>query len=159
MKQLIVPMALIGMGLLLLGAATIDCARIAGDYQRRVATADGELQKHEGRLVKVLDGAPKVTPEVSTALSTYKAASTADERHTAYDGLTKSFQQTMSGAVDATNPLDRKFMDEAAGSINRRQIAEKQYDEEMVAYKGFLQTWRGKLARVFSSQARADAKK
>jgi hypothetical protein len=157
MKQLIVPLALVGMGLLLLAAAAIDCARIAGDYQRRVAIADGELQKPEGRFVKVLEGSPKLTPEVSAALSAYKAATTADERHAAYDQLTKSFQQTMSGAVDATNPLDRKFMDEAAGSINRRQIAEKQYDEEMAAYKSFLQTWRGKLSRVFSSQARADA--
>jgi hypothetical protein len=106
-----------------------------------------------------LEGSPKLTPEVKAALSAHKAATSADERHAAYDQLTKSFQQTMSGAVDPTNPIDRKFMDEAAGAINRRQVAEKDYDEEMAAYKSFLQTWRGKLARVFSSQARADAGK
>lgn len=159
MKRLIVPLALVAMALVLFAAASLDCVRIAGDYQRRIALADGEVKKHEERLAKVLEGSPKVTPEVTTALVAYKSAHGAEERHDAYDQLAQSFQKTMAGAVDATNPLDRKFMDEAAGSINRREIAEKLYDVEDVAYQHFLQTWRGSLAQMFSSQARADFQK
>jgi len=51
-----------------------------------------------------------------------------------------------------------KFMDDIAGAINRREIAEKQYDEEAVVYQNFLHSWRGSVARTFSSQARADSK-
>src|SRR5436190_1214979 len=59
---------------------------------------------------------------------------------------------------DATNPLDRKFMDDAAGAMNRREVAQKQYDEELAAYQNYLNSWRGSVARLFSSQARSDAK-
>ena len=62
----------------------------------------------------------------------------------------------MNGAADATNPLDRKFMDDTAGAINRREIAEQPYDDEMAAYRAYLGSWRGSLARFFSSTAQAD---
>ena len=47
-------------------------------------------------------------------------------------------------------------MDDVAGAINRREIAEKQYDEESAAYQQFLGSFRGTVAKVFSSRARAD---
>ena len=64
----------------------------------------------------------------------------------------------MSAAIDATNPLDRKFMDDTTGAINRRQVAEKPYDEESAAYQAYLASWRGQIARMISPVARADAK-
>jgi hypothetical protein len=54
--------------------------------------------------------------------------------------------------------MDRKFMDDAAGAMNRREVAQKQYDEELAAYQHYLNSWRGSVARMFSSQARLDAK-
>ncbi|MCP6725939.1 hypothetical protein NL526_28170, partial [Klebsiella pneumoniae] len=62
-----------------------------------------------------------------------------------------------STSVDPTNPLDRKFMDDVAGAINRREIAEKSFDEEWAAYQEFLNGSLGRIARWFSSQARVDA--
>ena len=59
----------------------------------------------------------------------------------------------MSGKLDATNPLDRKFMDEADGAINRREVAEKQYDEEASDYLDFLNSWRGSIAKRFYLEA------
>ena len=63
----------------------------------------------------------------------------------------------MSTTLDATNPLDRKFMDDTAGAINRRQVAEKPFDKELAAYQAYLQSWRGTIARMISPVARADA--
>ena len=54
----------------------------------------------------------------------------------------------MSGGVDPTNPLDRKFMDDMAGAINRREIAEKPYDDELAAYQQFLNGWRRQRGAV-----------
>ena len=55
----------------------------------------------------------------------------------------------MPAKLDATNPLDRKLMDEAAGAINRRDVAQKQYDEEASDYLDFLNSWRGSIAKRF----------
>jgi hypothetical protein len=64
----------------------------------------------------------------------------------------------MSASVDPTNPLDRKFMDDIAGAINRREIAEKPFEDEWAAYQEFLNSLRGRVARGFSPQARGDWK-
>lgn len=93
---------------------------------------------------------------VEADLGAYQAAANPHDRHNSYYSLVMSFRKTMSGGVDPTNPLDRKFMDDIAGAINRREVAEKPYDEESVAYMNFLASWRGKLARTFSSRARSD---
>ena len=71
----------------------------------------------------------------------------------AYDALVASFNKTMSGKIDATNPLDRKLMDEAAGAINRREVAQKQYDNEAGEYLDFLNSWRGNIAKRFYLEA------
>ena len=63
----------------------------------------------------------------------------------------------MASKIDPTNPLDRKFMDDIAGAINRRDVAQKQYDEESAAYQSHLTGVRGGLAKTFSPHARADA--
>ncbi len=47
-------------------------------------------------------------------------------------------------------------MDDTAGAINRRQVAEKPYDEELAAYQAYLKSWRGTIARMFSPVACAD---
>ena len=79
-------------------------------------------------------------------------------RHDAYQRVVGAFRQTMSDVVDPTNPLDRKFMDDIAGAINRRERAEQSYDQESAGYQSALDGFRGRIARVFSSQARADLK-
>jgi hypothetical protein len=49
-------------------------------------------------------------------------------------------------------------MDDAAGAINRRQVAEKPFDAEEAAYLAYLASWRGQIAQWFSPTARADAR-
>jgi hypothetical protein len=149
MKKLIVPGALIGMAALIGVAMIVDCVRLANTSQHRVELADQELQKHEQRLVKTLQGFPERTPEVEAAFAAYEAANRM--RHAEYEKLVASFQQTMAGKMDATNPLNRKLMDDVTGAINRRRIAEKSYDEEMRGYQEFLNSWRGRAASFFSN--------
>src|SRR6185436_18630946 len=111
--------------------------------------ADSDMKKQEMRLADVLLSSSKVTPEVQAAISTLKAIHGRQGHIQAYDALVASFHKAMSGTVDAANPLDRKFMDEAAGAINRRDVAQKQYDEEASDYQDFLNSWRGSIAKRF----------
>jgi hypothetical protein len=158
MRKLILPFALLAMAALLGGAIAMDCVRLAKDAQHRVELADAELLKNETRLVKQLEGNPKTTDSVRSAIDHWKGAHDREARMSAYDALAASYRNTMSGAIDATNPMARRFVDDAAGAMNRREVAQKQYEEELAAYQNYLNSWRGSVARIFSSQARIDAR-
>jgi hypothetical protein len=156
MKRVVLPAALLAMAALLGGAVALDCVRLAADARHRVEYADGQMAVQEIRLVNALKNSAKSTPEVESAVTDLKSIRKRRDRMLAYDSLVASFRNTLSGKIDPTNPLDRKFMDDAAGAINRREIAEKQYDDEAAAYQRFLTSWRGSVARLFSAQARKD---
>lgn len=151
MKRNLLPLMFLSTFALLAMAIAVDCVRIAGDFRERVALADAELAKQETRLVKLLEASPQVTPEVTAAIASHRDAKDLCERHEAFDTLVARFQQTMASKLDATNPLDRKVMDDVSGAINRRQVAEKPFDEEEAAYQAYLASWRGQIARWFSS--------
>jgi hypothetical protein len=152
MKKLIIPIALLAMAALIGVAIVIDCVRLASDAHGRVELADQDLEKNEQRLVKSLNGFNERSPEVDAAIKNYESATGLTTRHEAYENLVASFQRTMTSEIDPTNPTDRKFMDDIAGAINRRQIAEKAFDTEWQAYQEFLKTRRGKVASAFSNQ-------
>jgi len=158
MKKFFVPLAILAMLGLLGAAAAWDCVRLAEDARRRVEMADGDLQKHEQRLARLLTGFPQVSPEVQSAVTAYEAAEGSQARRAAYQQLVASFRQTMASDVDPTNPLERRFMDDVAGAINRREIAEPSYDAEYAAYQEFLRSRRGSVARWFSATVRHDWK-
>ena len=157
MKRYLLPLILLSAFALLAVAIVVDCVRLAGDARGRVQMADGELRKHEERLVTLLAASPQVTPQVRDAIAAYRAAGDLPARHAAYQQVVAGFRQTMNGAADTTNPLDRKFMDDTAGAINRREIAEQPFDDESAAYRAYLGGWRGGVATLFSSTARADS--
>jgi hypothetical protein len=157
MKRNLLPLIFLAAFSLLAVAIAVDCVRLAADAAERTRLADAELIKHETRLAKLLESSPLATPEVKQAVANYRSAKDWPTRHAAYESLTSSFQQSMSGKLDATNPLDRKFMDDMAGAINRRQVAEKPFDQELAAYQAYLNSWRGQIARWFSPVAYADA--
>jgi hypothetical protein len=158
MKKLVVPLAILLMAAVVLGAFALDSVRMAAAERHRSELADQELQKHEKRLVTLLAGSNERSPEVDSAIKTYKAAENLPARHAAYTQLVVTFRQTMSTKIDPTNPLDRRFMDDIAGAINRRDIAEKPFQNEWAAYQDFLNSLRGRVARWFSAQSRSDWK-
>ena len=153
MKKIILPLAIVAMMVLLAAAYTWDSVRTADNAHRRVELADEEMHKHEDRMVKLLSDSSQITPEVQAGIAAYQNATDPLTRQKAYEQLAASFQKTMSSKIDPTNPLDRKFMDDIAGAINRREVAQKQYDEESAAYKSLLSGVRGSLAKTFSSRA------
>ena len=159
MKRNLLPLMFFAAFALLAVAIAVDCVRLAADARDRVRMADDELKKHEVRLTKLLASSPQLSPEVKSAIATHEAAADIPSRHAAYDNVVTSFQKTMSQSLDATNPLDRKFMDDTAGAINRRQVAEKPYNEELAAYQAYLDSWRGQIARWFSTPAASDYQK
>ena len=150
MKKLILPVGLLAMGCLIGVAVVVDCVRLAGDARDRVELADQELAKHEARLVKILEASPDRTPDVAQAIEDYNSRWELGPRHEAYDILVAAYQRTMSDKVDPTNPANRKFMDDASGAINRRQVAEKAFDAEWQAYEQFMNSRRGRVARWFA---------
>jgi hypothetical protein len=156
MKIHVIAMAMLGMIVLLAAAVAWDSVRMAAEARRRLALADDEMQKHELRLMKLLADSPKVSSEVKAAIGEHQEAASMHARHDAYDKVVRAFRQTMSDAVDPTNPLDRKFMDDIAGAINRRERAEQSYDQESAGYQSALTGFRGHIARLLSPQARAD---
>ncbi len=153
MRKLIVPIALLLMGILLGTAVVRDCVRLAADRNNRVSVADGQMMTQEFRLVTMLENSPKTTPEVYAAISTLKSTKSRQARIQAFDALVASYRKTMPGKLDPTNPLDRKLMDEADGAINRRDVVQKQYDEEASEYLDFLNSWRGGIAKKFYLEA------
>jgi hypothetical protein len=156
MSKRLIGLAVAVMIVLLSLAVVWDSLRIAADKQQRVAMADDELRKHEHRLVTLLDGSSELTPDVQRAIANYGNAENRQQRHIAYETLVAALRRTMTSAIDPTNTLDRQLMDDLAGAINRRQIAEDSYDKESRDYRQFLGGLRGRLARAFSSQAQAD---
>lgn len=158
MKRNLLPLMFFAAFALLAIAIAVDCVRLADDARGRVLLADQELQKHEDRLAVLLAASPAATPAVKDAIANFRAADNPQARREAYETMVSTFQQTMAGQLDATNPLARKFMDDTAGAINRHQVAEKPYDEEQSAYQAYLASWRGQIATWFSSRARSDLK-
>jgi Asp-tRNA(Asn)/Glu-tRNA(Gln) amidotransferase A subunit family amidase len=149
MRRAILPLVVLVMIAVIAAAFVLDCVRLATDSRHDVALADDEMHKHEDRLVKVLAASPKASPEVKAAIDKFHSADSPRVRHAAYEELVARFRNTMTDAIDPTNPLDRKFMDDIAGAINRREVAEKQYDEEFAIYKAFDDSFRGNVARRF----------
>lgn len=152
-KRYLVVGAAVALPALIAAAFVLDCVRLAEAARHRVDLADEELAKHEQRLVKLLGGSATVAPEVEEAIAAHKSAATPKERHDAYDQLVAAFRRTTPSEVDPTNTLDRKFMDDVAGAINRREIAEKPYDAELDVYRAYISSPRGSVARWFSSSA------
>jgi hypothetical protein len=156
MKKSVIFVALGVMAILLAAAVIWDSLRYANNAHERVMVADGEMRKQERRLIDLVAGSAGVTPEVKAAIAAYQEGESPSLRREAYDKLVTSFRQTMSATVDPTDPLGRKFADEIAGAINRREVAQKQYDAEWAAYHDALSSFRGRVARLFFGQARAD---
>lgn len=159
MKKLVIPGVVVAMLVLLSGAFVLDCLRYAASARQRVTLADEEMRKHEERLVGLLSAGQGTSPELQAALSAYnEAAGSMRNRHAAYRKLSTLALSSTSGKADPNDTLARKRMDDIAGAINRRDVAEKQYEVEAADYKKLLDGFMGSVAKAFSAQARADAR-
>lgn len=153
MKFIVLPLAIATMLALVAAAFTWDCVRIEHAEAEQLAAHDAELVKNEERLVAAVEGLPDVPAEVTAAIATYRAAQDRDARHAAYATLQAATERSLVTSLDPTNPLARRAMDEVAGAINRRTIAEKSYAEQRAIYTAWQQSFRG---RVASSLTRGD---
>jgi len=156
MKIRVIVLAILGMIVLLASAFAWDSVRMAAEARQRLALADDEMHKHEVRLITLLAESPKASTDVKDAIDEHRAAASMHARHDAYQKVVGAFRRTMSDDIDPTNPLDRKFMDDIAGAINRRERAEQSYDQEAAGYQASLVGFRGRISRLLSPQARAD---
>jgi len=153
-KRVLVAAVAFAMLALIASAFALDCVRLADQAHRRVDLADQELSKHEQRLVKLLSSSNALSPDVQLAITAHQAAQSLPARHIAFDQLLAVFGRTMQPDVDPTHVLGRKFMDDVAGAINRRELAEPPFEAEMAAYRTYLGGSRGSVARWFSLRHR-----
>lgn len=149
MRSLVVAGAL-AMLALIAAAFVFDCHRLALQARVRVELADQELLKHEKRLVKVLTGSPTLSPEVQHALAAYNPTAAQPQRHAAYEKIVAALRQSVRGDAAPAAPLARKFMDDVAGAINRRETAEPAYDAEIAAYHDYMSGTRGAVVNWVS---------
>jgi len=148
-KYIVLPLAILAMIALVAVAFAWDCVRLDHQATERLALANEELTKPALRLVEALDGLPEVPGDVVAAIATYRAAQTREVRHEAYAGLEATIERSLVTTLDATNPVSRRVMDEVAGAINRRSIAEKTYAEELAQYQTWQRSFRGRVASIF----------
>jgi hypothetical protein len=150
MRTLVIAVAF-GLVGLIVAAFVVDCHRLALAARSRVDLADQELRKHERRLVKTLAAAEERSPYMRAALTAYEAAADQPARHDAYEQLVAVVRESAGAAqVDPTDPLNRKFKDDIAGAINRRERAEPAYDAELAAYHDYMRGFRGAVVTWFS---------
>jgi hypothetical protein len=157
-KRYLVIAAALTMLAMIAAAFAVDCVRLADQARRRVELADQELAKHEQRLATLVEGSPSISSEARQAVAAYKAAAVPEARHDAYDRLVAAVRHTMAADVNPDNVLARKFMDDVAGAINRREMAAPAYDAERLDYLEYLSGVRGAVARWFSPTSDADWK-
>lgn len=148
MRRLAIPLALLAMAALVASAFVWDCARLDGNHRQRVALADDALRTNEERLVQALRGLGAPAPELQAALDAHAEAADRDARHAAYAQLRAAAERALAQAPNPDQPATRKVLDEAAGAINRRRVAEPEYQAGVAALAEWRQGFRGAIARA-----------
>jgi hypothetical protein len=154
MKKKVVVIGAISLLGLLAIAFTWDCIRYVHRARLRVDLADAEMRKQEQRLLALIEGLPGAEPELASAIATYQAAAESADRQKAFDALLSTFRRVGPAEVDPEHPLNRQYMDDVAGAINRRDVARRQYDAEVEAFDNTLAGFRGRIGSLFSSPSR-----
>ena len=154
-KRTLVIGAVVALAALNVAAFCVDCVRLADAAAARVALGDSDMEKQEARLAKLLTSDANVSGATKEAVAAWQKAVSQEDRtarQAAYDKLVAAARSAV--APNPTDPLERKFADDVAGAINRRQVAEKPYEDEQAAYDAFLKTFRGRVAKWFAPPAR-----
>jgi hypothetical protein len=155
MKTKVLVLAGSFMALVILAAFAWDSLRHLERARRTLEQADAEMRVHEERLIGLVIGTSD-SPELKAAIEAYQSAPDRAARIDAFETLIARFRQTSAKEIDPTHPLDRKFMDDIAGTINRHEVARRQYDLQADAYQHALAGLRGRVGRILSSKARDD---
>lgn len=135
---------------LVAGAFIWDCVRLDRQFSAQLDAVDGEMLKHEDRLITAVQGMPQVPNDVNAAIENYRAAQGRENRHAAYAALKATTERSLTTLLDPTNPLSRRVMDDVAGAINRRTVAEKPYADAVSDYQRWQNTFRGRVASNFT---------
>jgi len=152
-KYILLPLMVVMMSGLVAVAFIWDCVRLDRQYAAQLDAVDGDMLKHEDRLITAVQGMPQLPDDVNTAIANYRAAEGRENRHAAYAELKKTIERSLTTSLDPTNPLSRRVMDDVNGAINRRTLAEKPYAEAQGEYQTWRNTLRGRVAGNFTDHA------
>jgi hypothetical protein len=124
-----------------------DSARALSSADAAVEERDAYLKAQEERFISLLASLPEQGPELPRIISEYKQSPDRRTRHAAFEKLVAASQKQMFAEVDPTDPLKRRFADDFAGALNRRQIGKGFFDQAVAEYDALAQTTRGKAGR------------
>ncbi len=124
-----------------------DSLHVTTSAKEDLQEADRELKKLEERMISNLSTLPLSTETLQAPLSRYKNAQNIPARHLAYTELVESSQKLLQVQPDISNPLIRRALDEISGSLNRRQIVLRHYEEAYIACKNIIGSLRGRVAK------------
>ena len=122
---LVLPLAVVAMGVLIATAYRADRSRIETQRAERLRGADEELRVLELRLVRSLETRTDLPASVADARRTYAATAEPVRRHDAFESLAAA-TATYFAALDRPGRRD-PVADEAAGLINRWKLAAEEY--------------------------------
>lgn len=139
--------------LLLILALCFDSASEIQAVRSQLETVDTELKLHEERYLREISSFPNIPGELTESIQRYRTTDTISARHRLFNDLTTQAQRFLLGRDPSSNQLERKMLDEMAGALNRRQIAERHFQEALQECKRVQSSWRGTLGGVFSGGA------
>jgi len=137
------------------GAWAWDCARLVRVADDAVAEADREVRRHEERLLSALAGFDDDAPELRHAAAAYRDAHGGVARRRAYGDVVAAARRVLLARNDPTDPLARRFADDVAGALNRRDVADRHFDEVVAACRALSGSFRGRLGRRVSGRPTA----
>lgn len=126
---------------LLLVAIAFDARTSALKEFNEIANLDQEIKRHEGKVIDqlaVLDISDSATVAL---LNSYRSAESSQERQRQFSALIAHTQAELVKRSDASDPLKRRVVDEFLGALNRRQVVERRYSDQVAQYNRSGDSW------------------
>jgi len=108
---------------------------------------DRELMRHEDKLITLIQSTNRGSPQFIAAYEACKRTDDISGRHLGFTNIIIDIGQQ---AFDVDHPIERRYADEYAGALNRRQVAMRHYTEAAIEYNQVTAGLRGSIARFFT---------
>lgn len=135
--------------ILLIFAFCFDSANAVQSARTQLETVDSELKLQEARYIREISSFPDLPGKVTENIRRYQEAQAISIRHQLFGDLTTEAQKFLLGRDASSNQLQRKILDELSGALNRRQIAERHFQEALRECKQTMSSFRGTIGGVF----------
>lgn len=124
-------------------AVWIDCHSLLKSARKEVSAIDLELKKQEERYLQALAETNTTSASVRSLLENYRSALSATERKKIFSEIRI---QLSSRPFDASDPTQRRLIDQMNGALNRLSLLEQPYSRAIEEYLTLCKSWKGQVA-------------